>query len=163
MSKKRVFVFTNFFLKSFLDIYWCPISKIKKEFQKSESFYILFTIKNCNLSPKNQYLIFFTWFSHFLGNLLYKNICLTYIVLSYSIFYLFYHIYESNILFEVFFHCYNPINYPSLSKKDIKISKNYPIGPKKIWICWKKSEKIGFFHFFSYGLGAVFIKYCIII
>ena len=47
LKKKRFSFLQTFFLKSFLDIYLCPISKIKKEFQKVQVFYffLFFTVR----------------------------------------------------------------------------------------------------------------------
>ena len=45
-----------------------------------------------------------------------------------------------------------------MSKSCPKLSKSCPSGPEKIQKNPKKSEKIQFFHFFSYGLGSLFIK-----
>jgi hypothetical protein len=67
------------------------------------------------------------------------------------------------LIIHIFFIKNIPINYPSLSKKDAKLSKNCPNGLKKSRKILKKSEKITFFHFFPYGLIAVFIKYRITI
>ena len=67
------------------------------------------------------------------------------------------------IIIKYFFIINVPINYPPLSKKHIKLSKNCPfflIGPEK---SRKILEKIQFFHFFSYGLISVFVKSSVLI
>jgi hypothetical protein len=73
-SKKKWFSFLQtFFLKSILDIFLCPISKLKKKFWKI-GFFPLFdlfsTLGNYYLSPENQYFMFFLRNLHFGGNFL---------------------------------------------------------------------------------------------
>ena len=73
-SKKKWFSFLQtFFLKSILDIFLCPISKLKKKFWIFDSlppFRPFFNLKNYQLSSENRYFIFFLWKSHFWRNFL---------------------------------------------------------------------------------------------
>ena len=65
------------------------------------------------------------------------------------------------IIIKYFFIINVPINYPPLSKKCAKLSKNCPFASKKIQKIQKiqkNPEKSRFFHFFSYGLIPVFVK-----
>ena len=62
LKKKGFSFFETFFLKSFLDIYLCPISKLKKKFLIFDSFPLFlpfFCLKKYHLSPENQYFMFF--------------------------------------------------------------------------------------------------------
>ena len=65
---------------------------------------------------------------------------------------------KKKLLIKYFFIKNVPINYPPLSKKSLNLSKSCPIGPKKIKKIQKNPKKIPFFHFFSYGLVALFVK-----
>ena len=90
---------------------------------------------------------------------------LSWFILSYVIFYdifvFFYFIQKKYIFIKYFFTINVPINYPPLSKKHIKLSKNCPFASKKIQKNQKNSEKIRFFYFFSYGLDDIFDKSCV--
>ena len=95
---------------------------------------------------------------------------MSYFILSYMIFYdffvFFYFIHEKYLIIKYFFIINVPINYPSLSKNRAKLSKNCPFDSKniqKIQKIPKIPKKIGFFHFFSYGLVPIFIKSHVII
>ena len=67
------------------------------------------------------------------------------------------------IIIKYFFIINVPINYPLLSKKCAKLSKNCPFVSKKIQKIQKNPEKSRFFHIFSYGLASIFVKSRLII
>jgi hypothetical protein len=65
------------------------------------------------------------------------------------------------IIIKFFFTINVPINYPPLSKKCAKLSKNCPFASKKIRKIQKnpeKSRKIEIFSHFPYGLNNIFVK-----
>ena len=62
------------------------------------------------------------------------------------------------IIIKFFFIINVPINYPPLSKKCAKLSKNCPFTSKKIQKIQKNSEKSRFFPHFPYGLVPIFVK-----
>ncbi len=67
--KKKWFSFLQtFFLKSILDIFLCPISKLKKKFWKVEDFPFFRPWKYCYSSPEKRYFMFFLRNSYFQGN-----------------------------------------------------------------------------------------------
>ncbi len=70
---------------------------------------------------------------------------LSWFILSYVIFYdifvFFYFIQKKYIFIKYFFTINVPINYPPLSKKHIKLSKNCPFASKKIQKNQKNPEK----------------------
>ena len=77
---------------------------------------------------------------------------LSWFILSYVIFYdifvFFYFIQKKYIFIKYFFTINVPINYPPLSKKHIKLSKNCPFASKKIQKNQKNSEKFRKIPFF---------------
>jgi hypothetical protein len=87
---------------------------------------------------------------------------LSWFILSYMIFYdifvFFYFIQKKCIFIKYFFTINVPINYPPLSKKHIKLSKNYPFFQNRSQKIWKNPEKIHFFHFFLMVSVAILSK-----
>jgi hypothetical protein len=84
-------------------------------------------------------------------------------MIFYDIFVFFYFIQKKYIFIKYFFTINLPINYPPLSKKHIKLSKNYPFFQNRSQKIRKNPEKIRFFYFFSYGLSRHFNKSRVII
>jgi hypothetical protein len=70
LEKKWFSFLQTFFLKSILDIFLCPISKLKKKFWKLQVFPFFRLLGNYHLSPETRYFIFFLLKSHFRGNFL---------------------------------------------------------------------------------------------
>ena len=107
---------------------------------------------------KSLFRVFFMEFA-FLEELFVIQYFLSWFILSYVIFYdifvFFYFIQKKYIFIKFFFTINVPINYPPLSKKPIKLSKNYPFfqnRSRKIWKNPEKSRKNPFFsHFFLWS------------
>ena len=159
VKKKRFSFLQTFFLKSFLDIYLCPISKIKKEFQKVTCFPFFpffFSLKIAIYPPKINILYFLHCFHIFGGTFdnLYFYFLICFILINFL--YFLSYVKHKYLIWVIFFIKNIPINYPSLSKIIQKLSKRSKKNPKNL-------EKIRFFHFFSYGVSTIFIQYIITI
>ncbi len=108
------------------------------------------------------FMEFAFWEEHFVTLHFLSWFILSYIIF-YDIFVFFYFIQKKYIFIKYFFTINVPINYPPLSKKHIKLSKNCPFFQIRSQKIRKNPEKIRFFYFFSYGLTRFFVKSRVII
>ena len=136
--KKVIFIFANFFFKIHFGHFFMSNFKIKKKVLKTPSFSIFrpfFKFKNYYLCPENRYFIFFFVEFAFSGELFVNLHFLSWFILFYMIFMTFLSFFillmKKNIIIKYFFIINVPINYPPLSKKCAKLSKNCPFTSKK--------------------------------
>jgi len=147
MSKKKRFSFLQtFFLKSFLDIFLCPISKLKKKFWIFDFLPLLLLLKIAIYPQKNDISCFLHCFHIFGGTFcikIYFPFLNCFILINFLYFFI---LLKHKYLIRVIFFIKNlPINYPSLSKIIQKLSNRSQKNPKKL----KKSQKNPIFSLFS--------------
>ena len=131
-----------------MDIFLCPISKIKKEFQKVHVFSIFLSLflplKIAIYPPKINISCFLHCFHVFRGTFCIKIFSLPNLFYLNKLFVFLSYIKHKYLIKHIFFIKNIPINYPSLSKIIQKLSIRSRKNPKKL----KKSPKNHFFLLF---------------
>jgi len=154
--KKKWFSFLQtFFLKSILDIFLCPISKLKKSFENSNFFHFSTLGKLSFIPRKSIFHIFFVEIA-FSGELFVISHFLSWFILFYMIFYelfvFFYFINEKIYYYKIFFHYKCSYKLSTVIQKILNFIQKLSIRSEKNKKISKKSQKIpkksDFFTFF---------------
>ena len=144
LKKKWYSFLQTFFLKSILDIFLCPISKLKKKFWKVENIPFFQLLKITIYPPKIDISYFFCW-NRIFGGTFCKFTFLSWFILFYIIFYdifvFFYFINEKIYYYKIFFHYKCSYKLSTIIQKILNFIQKLSIRSEKIPKNPEKSRK----------------------